>query len=132
MQQSEQRQDQVQSRVTFWVLAGVGVLAMLWCWTWFGLAGSGAFSEVCKAPDSWASTVFSGLVMGLVPLVVAHVAGFVLLFTLGGSRNPLRRERDIILAASAVIVASIIGLVIVQIGWEGELFVMPTSPTQCG
>ncbi len=60
------------------------------------------------------------LVMGVLPLVVAHIIGFVILCAIGGAGSVNRRV-GVVWGAVAVFVASVIGLAVVWVLSGGEL-----------
>ncbi|WP_241489395.1 hypothetical protein [Leucobacter celer] len=88
-------------------------------WCWFGLAVYEEYSEQGKALAAGTTMDGFAAVFGGVPLVLAHVIGLVLLLILGWSGW---RASGIVLGAVAVSVASLIGLGIAQILFEGRVF----------
>jgi len=88
-------------------------------WTWYGMAQFEAQSEQGKALS--ADTTMAGFaeVFGGIPLAFAHIIGLAVLMPLGWFAY---RGRGLAAAVAAVVVASIIGIVIAQLLFAGELF----------
>ena len=78
-----------------------------------------AQSEQPKALAAGTTEAGFGEVVGGVPLVFAHVVGLVALMLLGWFGY---RGRGLLMAAASLAVASLIGIGIAQLLWQGELF----------
>lgn len=107
------------SRVAFWVVASLGVLASVVSWSWYGMAQEEAQSEQSKAVSAGTSMAGFAELVGGVPLVIAHLVGLGLLLVFGWGGF---RRRGVVLAMCAVAVASVIGMICAQLLWAGELF----------
>lgn len=107
------------ARGAFWLLAALGVIASAVAWAWYGFAKFEAQTEQPKALD--ADTTMAGFaeVIGVAPLVLAHLVGLVLLWGVGWRGYG---TRGFALAIVAVMVASGLGIIVAQILWGGELF----------
>ena len=111
-------------RTAFWTVAALGPLAAAVAWTWYGFAQYEAQSEQGKALS--ADTTMAGFaeVIGGVPLVLAHIIGLAVLMPLGWFAY---RGRGLAAAVAAVVIASIVGIVIGQVLFAGELFNLGTD-----
>jgi hypothetical protein len=107
------------SRIAFWIVASLGVVASAVAWTWYGATQEEAQSEQSKALSAGTSMAGFAEVLGGVPLVLAHVVGLGLLLVFGWRGY---RMRGIVFAIAAVAVASIIGICCAQLVWAGTLF----------
>lgn len=107
------------SRVAFWVVASLGVVASAVSWVWYGMAQEEAQSEQGKAVSAGTSMAGFAELVGGIPLVLAHLVGLGLLLIFGWGGY---RKRGVVLAIAAVAVASIIGILCAQLLWAGELF----------
>lgn len=105
--------------IGFIVVAVLGVPTAAVAWTWYGLAQFEAQSEQGKALAAGTTMAGTGEIMGGVPLVLAHLVGLVTLLVLGWKGE---RGRGIALAILAVVIASLVGIGIAQLLWEGQLF----------
>lgn len=106
-------------RVSFWVVASLGVVASAIAWVWYGMAQEEAQSEQGKAVSAGTSMAGFAELVGGVPLVLAHLVGLGVLLILGWRSY---RARGIILAVVAVAIASAIGILCAQLLWAGDLF----------
>ncbi|PYY39003.1 hypothetical protein [Curtobacterium sp. MCPF17_046] len=97
--------------VAFWSLTVLGAPIMCGAWIWLTLASTEQVSESAKAPPGDTSTDGFFVMFGVVPLVLAHLLGLVIL------RSIAPRERDArgtswTMAAVAVLVTSGVGLAV--------------------
>lgn len=108
---------------TFWVLAATGVIALSVAWVWLGMAFEEEMSDQPKAVSAGTTMAGFGASVGILPLVLAHVTGVVLLglTAFPGSR---RSGRVWVWALASVAVASIIGLLVAEGLFGGRLFLM--------
>jgi hypothetical protein len=106
-------------RTAFWVVAALGPLAAAIAWTWYGFAQFEAQTEQGKAVSAGTTMAGFAEVFGGIPLVLAHIIGLAVLMPLGWFAY---RGRGVVGAVAAVVIASIIGIVIAQVLWAGELF----------
>lgn len=107
------------SRLAFWIVASLGVVASAISWIWYGMAQEEAQSEQSKAVSAGTSMAGFAELLGGIPLVLAHLLGLGLLLIFGWGGY---RKRGVILAISAVAVASVIGILCAQLLWAGQLF----------
>lgn len=107
------------ARIGFWVVAALGVPAAALAWSWYGLAQFEAQTEQSKALS--AGTAMAGFAEAWagVPLVLTHIVGLITLVVLGWKGY---RGRGIALAILAVFSSSVVGIVVAQLLWAGELF----------
>jgi hypothetical protein len=105
------------------VLSVVGVVVMIVAWNWFGLAHEEEMTEQPKALAAGSTEAGFGAVVGGVPLVFAHLVGLVLL-AIVAVRGRAKRWTGFVYAVVAVALASGIGIVVAQVLWAGELFMM--------
>ena len=107
------------ARTGFWVVAWLGAVAATILWTRYGLAQFEAQTEEPKARSAGTTMAGFGELMGGVPLAFGHLLGLglLLLFGCGGYG-----KRGIALALVAFVTASVIGLIVAQVLWGGELF----------
>lgn len=103
----------------FWGWAGAGILVMSLAWSWLGLAVSEEYTEQGKALAAGTTMEGFAALVGGVPLVVAHVVGLAVLLLLGWREC---RARGIVVGTAAVIGASLVGLGLAQILFEGQVF----------
>jgi hypothetical protein len=104
-------------------LSVVGVIVMIIAWIWFGLAFEEEMTEQPKALAAGTTEAGWGAVVGGVPLVVAHVVGLVLL-AIVAVRGRATRWTGFVYAIVAVAFASGVGIVVAQVLWAGQLFMM--------
>lgn len=116
--------------VGFWVAAVSGIVVMVVAWVWFGLSFSEEMTEQCKAVSASTSMAGTGILFGLVPLVVVHLAGAAVLGPLGSVARADRRS-GWVYAVCAVAVASLIGMIAAQLLFEGRLFSMGVAAADC-
>lgn len=107
------------ARTGFWILAGLGIIASVLAWCWYGFAQLEAQTEQGKALAAGTTMAGFAEVVGGVPLVLAHLLGLGVLLVLGWKGY---RARGIAFAIVAVVVASGVGILLAQLVWEGELF----------
>ncbi len=106
--------------VAFWVFAVVGVPVMTGAWFLLPLASLEEASEQPKALAAGTTMAGTTLVVGVLPLVLAHVIGFVILCAIGGAGR-FNRRVGMLWGTVAVVVASVIGLAVVWVLLGGEL-----------
>jgi len=106
--------------VAFWIFAIVGVPVMIGAWLLLPLASLEEATEQGKAVAAGTSMAGTTLMLGVLPLILAHIMGLALLCTIGG-RGRLRRRQGVLLGATMVLVASAIGLAITWALSGGEL-----------
>lgn len=109
------------ARTRFWVFAGIGIAVLPVSWVWYGLTLLEEESEQGKALTAGATMEGTAAVLGLFPLVVAHLIGLGLLLYHGWCGWGLR---GLAFGAIAVVVASMTGLICAQMLYDGELFNM--------
>ncbi|ALJ20461.1 hypothetical protein [Microbacterium sp. No. 7] len=111
------------SLAPFVVFAVLGVPAMFVVWTWYGLSFFEEMTEQPKALAAGTTMEGQGMLFGLPPLIVAHVVG---LLVLGGFARRAARpgRRAMVWAVIAVAAASVAGILLAQLVWEGRLFEM--------
>ncbi|QIK63369.1 hypothetical protein G7068_09290 [Leucobacter viscericola] len=106
-------------RIVFWVFASIGVLVMSVAWTYYGMAQQEAESDQGKALSANTTMEGTGELMGGVPLLIVHALGLVILLRLGWLGW---RRWGLLFGLTAVLIASVIGVVVAQILFGGELF----------
>ncbi|MBW9119065.1 hypothetical protein JNB63_03070 [Microbacterium trichothecenolyticum] len=109
------------ARRTFWTVAALGPLAAAVAWTRYGFAQYEAQGEQGKALSAGTTMAGFAEVIGGIPLVLAHIIGLAVLMPLGWFAY---RGRGLAAAVAAVVVASIIGIVIAEVLFAGELFML--------
>jgi hypothetical protein len=107
-------------RAGFWIVAGIGVLVLCAAWFMYGLAGLNEMTDM-EPPSGPVTTTL--LYLGVIPIVFVH-ALLLLVLILIGAMSHTRRAIGVLLAVSAVAVASIVGIVLNQLLTEGCLFAM--------
>lgn len=109
----------------FWILAAVGIPVMIGAWPMLPLASLEEVTEQGKAEAAGTTMAGTTFVMGVLPLVAAHVVGLALLCTVGGTGRTNRRT-GVAWGVAAVLIASAIGLAVVALLSGGELIYSPT------
>jgi hypothetical protein len=107
----------------FWLLGVFGVGVMWAAWVWYGAAHEEEMSEQSKALSAGTSMEGMGAVLGVPPLIAAHLAGLLVLGFIA-VRARQRRWTGVLHAVLVVAGASLIALVVAQIMWGGELFLL--------
>jgi hypothetical protein len=107
------------ARRGFWVVASLGAVAAAIAWTWYGGAQFEAQSEQPKALSAGTTMAGFAELFGGVPLVIAHLLGLVLLLLFGWWGYG---KRGIAMALVAFVGTSLIGIIVAQILFAGELF----------
>jgi hypothetical protein len=104
----------------FWILAIIGLVVMTGAWILLPLASLEEVTEQGKAVAAGTTMAGTTVLFGIVPLVVAHAVGLLLLCTIGvqGRRD---RRRGFWLGVVAVVAASIVGLTVTLILTGGQL-----------
>ncbi|MDQ1129550.1 hypothetical protein [Microbacterium sp. SORGH_AS_0888] len=115
----------------FWVVAVVGLVLIAIAWFWYGLAFSEEMTERCKAVVAGSSQARAGALLGGFPLVVTYVTVGVPLIAIGASQRS-RRGAGICLALAVLLVATVFAIVVNEIVWGGQLFVMSAEHAVCG
>lgn len=106
-------------RSGFWVVASLGALAATIAWTWYGFAQFEAQTEQPKSLAAGSTMAGFAELVGGIPLLLAHLLGLVLLLLLGWWAYG---KRGIAIALIALIATSLIGIVVAQVLFAGELF----------
>ena len=106
--------------MTFWVLAVVGAPIMTGAWLLLSLASLEEVTEQPKALSAGSTMAGTTIVMGVLPLVLAHIIGLAVLCTVGGVGS-VNRRTGMLRGVVAVVVASLIGLGVVWMISGGEL-----------
>lgn len=109
--------------MAFWLFAVAGLPIMTGAWFLLPLASLEEATEQPKALAAGTTMAGTTLVMGVLPLVVAHIIGFVILCTMGGA-GKVNRRVGMLWGAVAVATASLIGLAVVWVLSGGELIYM--------
>ncbi|WP_375385960.1 hypothetical protein [uncultured Microbacterium sp.] len=104
----------------FWLLAVVGLPVMTGAWLLPPVASLEELTEQGKAVAAGTSTAGTTFFYGVLPLVLAHVVGLVLLCTIGGAGR-YNRCSGLLLGVGAVAAASIVGLTVTLIIFGGQL-----------
>jgi ABC-type uncharacterized transport system permease subunit len=104
-------------------LSVIGVLVMIVAWLWFGAAYEEEMSEQPKALGAGTTMAGTGALFGGVPLALAHAAGLVTLAAIAVSGRA-KRWTGFVYAVLAVTLASSIGILVAQLFWSGQLFLM--------
>lgn len=110
----------------FWLLTVVGVLVMTGAWFLLALASLEEGTEQPKALAAGTTMAGTTLLLGVVPLVIAHISGFALL-CLVATTGRFDRTKGVLWAGGAVVVASLVGLVVVLVLFGGELTYTPPA-----
>lgn len=97
--------------IAFWSLTVLGTAIMCGAWIWLGLASIEQVTESAKAPPGDTSTDGIFVIFGVVPLVLAHLLGLVILRWSAPHERGKRGTRWA-MAAVAVLVTSAIGLAV--------------------
>lgn len=106
--------------VWFWILAVIGVIVMTGAWILLPLASLEEVTEQGKAVAAGTTMAGTSLVFGVLPLVISHAIGLLLLCSIGvGGRY--NRRRGFWLGVAAVAAASIVGLTVTLILTGGHL-----------
>ncbi|SFS18016.1 hypothetical protein SAMN04487846_3712 [Microbacterium sp. cf046] len=108
------------SLAVFWVLAVVGLPVMTGAWLLLPLASLEELTEQGKAVAAGTSMAGTTFLYGVLPLVLAHVVGLVLLCSIGGAGRYNRRS-GVLLGIAAVAATSIVGLTVTLIISGGQL-----------
>ncbi|MDY0827593.1 hypothetical protein SK224_00475 [Microbacterium sp. BG28] len=111
----------------FWLLTVVGVLVMTGAWFLLALASLEEGTEQSKALAAGTTMAGTTLLLGVAPLVIAHIAGFALL-CLVATTGRFDRARGVLWAGGAVAAASLIGLAVVLVLSGGELIYTASEP----
>ena len=106
------------ARTGFWVIASLGLVAAAIAWTWYGGAQFEAQSEQPKALSAGTTMAGFAELVGGVPLLIAHLLGLVLLLFGWWGYG----KRGIAMALAALTVTSLIGVIVAQFLFAGELF----------
>ena len=113
----------VGGRAAFWTVAGIGPLVLCVAWFLYGFAYFEEMTEAGKAVAAGSSSAGTGMLLGGIPLIVAHGLLLLTLLLIGAS-NHWRRTVAVLQALIAVAVASAVGIAVNQLLWEGRLFTM--------
>lgn len=107
-------------RAGFWIVAGIGVLVLCAAWFQYGLAGLDEMTDM--DPPSGPETTTLRL-LGVIPVIFVHALLLLVLISIG-ARFHTRRGVGVLLAVSAVAIASAVGIVLNQLLTGGCLFAM--------
>jgi hypothetical protein len=108
------------SRIAFWTFTAIGVPATFAGWLMLVIASYEEVSEQGKAVAAGTTMAGTTFVLGVIPLVIVHFIGFVILCALG-ALGRLHRGKGALLGAAAVVGASLISLAVVLIIGGGHL-----------
>lgn len=95
--------------VAFWILAALGPFIMAGAWVLLILAGLEETTEQSKAHAAGTTMAGTTLLFGVVPLVLAHALGLLILGSIAVSGR-YRRWTGVLHAVVAVAVASALGV----------------------
>ena len=116
----------LRSKTGFLVFGLLGLPVMAAAWVWYGMAFDEEMTEQSKALSAGTTMEGFGAAVGVPPLVIAHVLGLVILAVLGaGFARP--KAKALLLAAGAVAAASVLGIIVGQVLWSGDLFGMSAN-----
>jgi len=118
------------AQAAFWIVAGIGVLALCSAWFWYGLAFFDEMTEECKSLAAGSSGSGFAAIVGGVPLVFVHIV-FLAALMLISARYHASRARGAVLALVVIVVASAVGIAVNELLWTGELFTMSAENAQC-
>lgn len=104
----------------FWALAIVGLPVMTGAWLLLPLASLEELTEQGKAVAAGTSMTGTTFSYGVLPLVLAHGVGLVLLCAIGAAGRYDRRS-GLLLGIVAVAAASLVGLTVILIIFGGQL-----------
>ena len=111
--------------VWFWLLAIAGLIVMTGAWILLPLASLEEVTEQGKALAAGTTMAGTTLVFGVLPLVIAHATGLLILCSIG-VQGRYDRWRGFWLGVAAVLAASIIGLTATLILSGGRLIATPS------
>lgn len=109
----------------FWVLAVVGLLVMTGAWLLMPLASLEELTEQGKAVAAGTTMAGTTLLYGVLPLVLVHLIGLLLLCSIGVTGRYDRRS-GLLMGMAAVAAASILGLTVTLIITGGQLIATPS------
>ena len=118
------------SRLAFWLIGAAGTVVLCVAWFWYGLVFLDEMTEQCKAVAAGSSSVGTGLLLGVPPLVVAYLVILIPLLLVGAKYHS-RRSRGLLLALLTVAVASAISIGVNELLWTGNLFAMSAAHAGC-
>lgn len=110
----------------FWSVAAIGPFVLCVAWVWYGFAFFEEMTEQGKAVAASNTMAGLGLMVGGIPLIVAHLIVLWPLLVLGANYYS-RRGVGILLAVVAVAVASAAGIAVGELVWTGNLFAMSAA-----
>lgn len=108
------------SRALFWTFATIGVPVTFAGWLLLKFASYEEVSDQSSAVSAGTTMAGTTLALGVIPLVIIHLIGFMILCALG-ALGRLHRGRGGLLGAAAVLGASLFSLSVVLILGEGHL-----------
>ena len=120
----------VRGIAAFWIVASIGVPILCVGWFVYGFAFFEEMTEACKSIAAGSDPTGIGLVLGVIPLIVAHALVLLPLLLIGAIGHS-RRVVGIALAVVAVVAASAVGIAVSELIWTGELFSMSAAAAQC-
>lgn len=103
----------------FWIYAGIGIAVMFVAWAWKGFAILEEATEQGKAEAAGTTMEGFAALFGVVPLIITHAIGLVLLLIEGWR---CWRAEGLIYGLSATMVASLLGVGGAHILFDGQLF----------
>lgn len=110
--------------VLFWVLAVAGAAVMFVAWGWMATSWIDEILEEPRARAAGTTVQGTAMVVGGVPLVIAHLLGFTVLVPAARSAGA-SRGRAFGYAGAAIGVASLIGVLTAQFLMGSQPFVEP-------
>ena len=90
------------SRALFWTFAAIGIPATFAGWLMLVIASYEEASEQGKAVAAGTTMAGTTIVLGVIPLVIVHLIGFVILCALG-ALGRIHRSKGALLGAAAVV-----------------------------
>lgn len=107
----------------FWLFAALGVPVMASAWSWYGMAYFEEMTEQSKALAAGTTMEGLGAMMGVPPVVLAHLIGLIVLGVIA-TRRASTELRGLFMAVAVVALTSLIGIGVAQLLWDGDLFGM--------
>lgn len=106
--------------VLFWVLIIVGLPLMAGAWFLLPLASREELTEQGKAAAAGTTMAGTTFLFGVLPLLAAHLVGFVVLCSVGANGHHNRRT-GLLLGLIAVVATSTVGLIVTLVISGGQL-----------
>lgn len=95
--------------IVFWLLAAIGVVVMVGAWFLLAIAGLEEITEQPKALAAGTTMAGTTFLLGVLPLIAVHLAGFAIVMPYGAYARHERRS-GLWLGAAVVVCDSVIGL----------------------